>query len=46
VVKGDTLWSISEKFLGSGKRYPELLSLNSQLTANGQLEEGTVILLP
>lgn len=46
VVKGDTLWSISEKYLGSGKRLSEILSLNSQLTSDGQLEVGEVILLP
>ncbi len=28
VRKGDTLWSISEKFLGSGLAYPTLVKLN------------------
>lgn len=28
VVSGDTLWSISRKFLGSGTLYPQIISLN------------------
>jgi len=28
VLKGDTLWDISKKYLGSGFRYPEIMSLN------------------
>lgn len=28
VQKGDTLWAIAKKYLGSGNRYPELASLN------------------
>lgn len=29
VVKGDTLWSIAEKYLGKGKRYPEIMLENN-----------------
>ena len=28
VVRGDTLWGIAEKYLGSGHRYPEIVDLN------------------
>ena len=28
VVKGDTLWKIAKKYLGSGSRYKEIVSLN------------------
>lgn len=28
VVKGDTLWAIAKRFLGSGSRYPELAEKN------------------
>lgn len=28
VVKGDTLWKLAEKYLGKGKRYSEIMSLN------------------
>ena len=28
VVKGDTLWGIAEKYLGSGVRYKEIKTLN------------------
>ena len=33
VVKGDTLWDISAKYLGKGNRYPEIKELNN-LTSN------------
>ena len=33
VVKGDTLWDISAKYLGNGNRYPEIKELNN-LTSN------------
>ena len=29
VKKGDTLWNISKKYLGTGTRYPEIMSLNA-----------------
>ncbi len=29
VKKGDTLWDISKKYLGTGTRYPEIMSLNA-----------------
>ena len=29
VKKGDTLWSISERYLGSGSKYKEILALNN-----------------
>ena len=27
-MKGDTLWEIAKKYLGSGSRYKEIVSLN------------------
>lgn len=33
VVKGDSLWAIAQKLLGSGTRYPEIVKLNN-LTSN------------
>ena len=33
VVKGDTLWDIAQKYLGSGIRYKEIVKLNG-LTSN------------
>ncbi len=29
IKKGDTLWYISKKYLGTGTRYPEIMSLNA-----------------
>ncbi|MDQ0412729.1 LysM peptidoglycan-binding domain-containing protein [Mesobacillus stamsii] len=29
LVKGDSLWKVAEKFLGSGTRYPEIAKLNN-----------------
>lgn len=33
VIKGDSLWAIAQKLLGSGLRYPEIVRLNG-LTSN------------
>ena len=33
VKKGDTLWDIAKKYLGSGARYTEIVKLNSLKTA-------------
>ena len=33
VVKGDTLWGIASKYLGSGTRYPEIVQLNGLKTS-------------
>ena len=32
VVKGDTMWGIAAKYLGSGSRYPEIVKLNNLKT--------------
>jgi LysM repeat protein len=44
VVKGDTLWGIADKKLGSGSRYPEIKSLNG-LTGD-TIHAGHVLKLP
>jgi nucleoid-associated protein YgaU len=46
VVKGDTLWSIAQRKLGSGNRYKEILALNPQLQQNKPLAIGTKLTLP
>ena len=33
VKKGDTLWDIAKKYLGSGARYTEIVKLNSLKTS-------------
>lgn len=33
VVRGDTLWGIASKYLGSGTRYPEIVQLNGLKTS-------------
>ena len=30
VVKGDSLWELAEKYLGKGKRYKEIMTLNGK----------------
>lgn len=32
IEKGDTLWKIAAKFLGSGNRYPEIFAANREIT--------------
>ena len=31
IQKGDTLWAIAKKFLGSGNRYPEIFEANREV---------------
>lgn len=44
VKKGDTLWGIAEKYLGSGSRYREIMSLNSLTSAT--IHPGLVLSIP
>lgn len=44
VVKGDTLWGLAEKYLGSGTRYKEFMTLNSLTSTT--LHVGLVLLIP
>ena len=48
VVHGDSLWSIAERYLGSGTRYPEIAALNATLLNErpGFLQPGWVLTLP
>lgn len=44
VKKGDTLWGIAEKYLGSGSRYREIMSLNSLTSVT--IHPGLVLNIP
>lgn len=44
VKKGDTLWGIAEKYLRSGSRYREIMSLNSLTSAT--IHPGLVLSIP
>ncbi len=44
VKKGDTLWDISKKYLGTGTRYPEIMSLNALKSTT--IYPGQVLRLP
>jgi len=48
VRHGDSLWSIAERHLGSGRRYPEIARLNSDLLGGHDdfLRPGWVLRLP
>jgi len=48
VKRGETLWSIAEQYLGSGRRYPEIVTLNHKLLHGkpGFLRPGWVLTLP
>lgn len=43
VQRGDSLWKIAEKFLGSGTRYPEIMALNS--LKNTMIYENQVLIV-
>jgi len=45
VVKGDSLWKISESQLGDGNRWVEIAKLN-ELKNPGQIEKGQKLVLP
>lgn len=44
VVKGDSLWAIAQKHLGSGSRYPEIMELNGLKSTN--IQPGQKLRLP
>lgn len=44
VKRGDTLWGIAEKYLGSGSRYKEIMTL-SKITST-TIYAGQVLTLP
>ncbi len=44
VKKGDTLWGISEKYLGKGTRYKEIMTLNN--LKSDVINVGTVLKIP
>lgn len=48
VRAGDSLWSIAERYLGSGRRYPEIAALNRDLLNghNDFLRPGWTLTLP
>lgn len=43
VKKEDTIWSIAEKYLGDGKRWPEIVTMNPKLI---NVQPGEVIVIP
>jgi nucleoid-associated protein YgaU len=47
VVKGDSLWKISEKTLGSGARYPEIFEANKPMLSDpDKIYPGQVLRIP
>jgi nucleoid-associated protein YgaU len=46
IRKGDTLWGIAERQLGSGRRYREILDLNPSILDVSTIQVGTRIQLP
>lgn len=47
VNRGDTLWSLAQRYLGCGRRYPEIANINSPPISNPNLIHiGTVLRIP
>lgn len=46
VMPGDTLWEISQRFLGQASRYAEIVKANPEITDPDRLSAGTVLLIP
>jgi nucleoid-associated protein YgaU len=46
IQKGDTLWGIAERQLGSGRRYQEILELNPTISDVSAIRVGSRIQLP
>lgn len=42
-VKGDMLWNLSDRYLGSGYRWKEIMNFNPHITDEKKIEIGTVI---
>ncbi len=45
IAKGDTLWSLAERYLGSGKRWKEIVAANPGLDPQ-KLHVGQTIVIP
>lgn len=46
VLKGETLGTIAQKFLGDKSRYKEILNINPQITDPNKIYSGQVINIP
>ncbi len=46
IKSGDSLWSIAQKQLGDGNRFKEILKLNPQISAKGNLVVGAKLKIP
>jgi nucleoid-associated protein YgaU len=47
VAKGDTLWAVAEKTLGSGARYPEIFEANKPMLSHpDKIYPGQVLRIP
>ncbi|NCG13179.1 MAG: LysM peptidoglycan-binding domain-containing protein [Proteobacteria bacterium] len=46
VQSGDSLWRISERYLGDGKHYRKIIAANSGLTESTVLQNGNVLRIP
>ena len=48
VVKGDTLWQISRRYLGTGSRYMEIFNMNPQIRSHNPnlIYPGEVLIIP
>lgn len=49
VVRGDTLWALAERYLGAGRRFPEIIALNADHLAAGRgdfLRPGWTLRIP
>jgi len=46
VIKGDTMWDISQKYYGTHQKWPNIVKANPQLEGSARIYPGQILLIP